>query len=380
MTQRSIVCKLDVTPEDAKTFAETVSVFADACNDILAVALREKVFNQYKLHKLVYYSTREKFGLSANLAVRAIARVADALKRGKRKGKLPARFKARSIDYDARIFAYHEKSQSVSLTVLGDRIKIPLAIGRYQRKALHEQKPAAACLVRRGREFFIHICIEEEPRVRPAPTKAIGVDRGAYNLAVTSTGHFFSGRKAMHIRAKFASRRSNLQAKGTRSAKRVLQRLSGREFRWMSDLNHCISKAIVAEAVRRRASIKFEALDGIRDKINTYRKLWRTRLSAWAFGQQEKFTRYKAGREGVRVDSVVARGTSRECSRCHAEEKRFRRGAHFKCAICGYRLPADLNAAKTISGRQACPETGTVMTPKVASVLHCAPQQQAAGL
>jgi IS605 OrfB family transposase len=184
----------------------------------------------------------------------------------------------------------------------------------------------------------------------------------------------------MHLREKFASRRANLQAKGTRSAKRVLQRLSGREHRWMRDMNHCVSKAIVAEAVRRRASIKFEDLDGIRDRINTYRKLWRTRLSTWAFGELETLTRYKALIAGVRVDSVLARGTSRECCKCHTEEKRFRRGAHFTCTACGHRLPADLNAAKTISGRQACPETGVVMRPMVASEFHRAPQQQAVGL
>jgi IS605 OrfB family transposase len=380
MAQRSIVCKLDTTPGESKVLTETVSVFAAACNDILATALREKISNKFNLQKIVYYRVREKFGLSANLAVRAVARVADSLKRGKRKGRLPKQFKARSIDYDARIFAYHAKSQSVSLTVLGDRIKVPLAIGRYQRKALRGQSPTAARLVRCGREFYIHICIEEEPKTSTAPTRSIGVDRGAYNLAVTSTGHFFSGRKAMHTREKFASRRAKLQAKGTRSAKRVLQRLSGKEHRWMRDTNHRISKAIVAEAIRRRASIKLEALDGIRDRINTYRKLWRTRLNTWAFGELEAFTRYKALLAGVRVESVAAYGTSRECCRCHAQEKKFRRGAHFVCAACGYRLPADLNAAKTISGRPACPETGTVTNPMVASESHRAPQQQAAGL
>lgn len=36
-----------------------------------------------------------------------------------------------------------------------------------------------------------------------------------------------------------------MQAKGTKSAKRKLKALSGRENRWMSDVNHQLSKALV---------------------------------------------------------------------------------------------------------------------------------------
>ncbi|MFN3919744.1 MAG: RNA-guided endonuclease InsQ/TnpB family protein, partial [Methylohalobius sp.] len=323
---------------------------------------------------LVYHDIRKRFGLSANLAIRAIARVAWAVKAAKRKNCAIKRFKPTSVDYDERIFAYRENEESVSLTTVNGRIHVPLVLGTYQRGALRGKKPTAAKLVYRNHAWFIHIVIEDEPGQRSNPICAIGVDRGVYNIAVTSTGTFHSGRQARHIREKFAFRRAKLQSKGTRSAKRALKRLSGRERRFMRNENHRISKAIVAEAVRNRASIKLENLTGIRDRIKRFSRAWNRKVNAWAFRELETMIRYKAALAGVEVVSIPAKDTSRECSQCGAVDPSSRSGAHFECAVCGYRLSADLNAAKTISGRHACPERAAVNRPMVAGEWHsCTP-------
>ena len=49
----------------------------------------------------------------------------------------------------------------------------------------------------------------------------------------------------MKKRDKFQAVRAELQSRGTKSAKRVLKRLAGRENRWMTDVNHQISKTLV---------------------------------------------------------------------------------------------------------------------------------------
>jgi IS605 OrfB family transposase len=149
----------------------------------------------------------------------------------------------------------------------------------------------------------------------------------------------------------------------------------------MRDVNHCISKAIVAEAVKRRAVIKLENLDGIRDRTSRFSRVWRRRVHAWAFRELDTMTQYKAELAGLGTEYVLAPNSSRECPKCHTVDEKSRRGAHFLCVACGYRLPADLAAARTISGRHACPERAVVMQPMVSSVLHLfAPQKQAAGL
>jgi IS605 OrfB family transposase len=363
---------MNPAPVAASALKDTVEKYALACDAILAVAVREKTSNKVKLQHACYREIRERFGLSANLTVRAIARVAWSIKAARKKGKVVKKFKPTSIDYDERIFAYRENEEAVSLSTTKGRVHVPLVLGQYQRDALRGKKPTAAKLVYRDREWFVHIVIEDDPGQRSNPICAIGVDRGVYNIATTSTGKFYSGRKAMHVREKFASRRKALQSFGTKGAKRALKRLSGRESRYIRDLNHRISKAIVAEAVRKNATIKLEDLTGIRDRLKRFSRTWNRKVHAWAFRELEKMIRYKAESAGVKLVSVPARDTSRECSKCGAVDENSRSGAHFKCAVCGYRLAADLNAARTISGRHACPERAAVNRPMVAGLHSCA--------
>ena len=370
MVTRTVACKLAPDAAAETAIRDSAVAFAVACNYVLAVALREKVSNQFKLHHLAYYDVRKRFGLPANLAVRAIARVAGAIKSAKRKGRKPKAFRPTSIDYDAKIFAYREADQSVALTTVAGRIRVPLALGDYQRDALRGKKPTAAKVALRDRALYVHIAIDEAPAERPEPTCAIGIDRGIYNLAVTSTGKFFSGREAMHKREKFTARRATLQAKGTKSAKRALKRLSGREARWMRDVNHVVSKAIVGEAATRNAEIKMEDLHDIRERTRRFSRVWNRKLNAWAFRQLGDFVEYKAARAGLRVTEVPARNTSRTCPRCKEVDKHSRSGAHFQCVFCGYRLAADYAAAKTVAEGHARPARVAVSRPTVAGTLH----------
>ena len=374
--QKTIICKMNPSDVALNAINCTLIAFASACDFVLAVAVREKTSNKIRLQHLAYRDIREKFGLSANLAVRAIARVAWAIKAAKAKGRVPKKFNPTSIDYDQRIFSYVENEEAASITTVNGRMRVPLVLGQYQRDALRGKKPTAAKLVKDGKGFRIHIVIDYDPEKSKDPICAIGIDRGVYNLAVTSTGKFHSGKKARHIRERFAARRARLQSIGTKAAKRRLKRLSGRERRWMRDVNHCISKSIVAEAKAMNAVIVFEDLTGIRDRIGTFSRTLNRMVNGWAFRELEDFSRYKAEAVGLRVESRNPRNSSRTCPACGHVAKENRNGAHFKCVRCGYRLPADLSAARTISGGHVRPERAAVNRPMVSDP-HIALQGQA---
>ena len=83
---------------------------------------------------------REQFGLSANLAVRAIARVAPRLANPKTRH---SQFKPTSIDYDARIFKLDVSSETVR-RLLDGRCILALALGDFQREGLVGQNPTSA--------------------------------------------------------------------------------------------------------------------------------------------------------------------------------------------------------------------------------------------
>ena len=132
----TICCKLLTTAPADKALEETSCSFADACNHVLIVAIQEKTHNAITLHKLCYADVRKLFGLSANLAVRSIRRVVSTLIKLKGKRKAPKKFRPGSIDYDARIFSYQERAETVSMTTIKGRIRVPMLLGEHQHKAL----------------------------------------------------------------------------------------------------------------------------------------------------------------------------------------------------------------------------------------------------
>ena len=82
-TIRTLSCKLLVPPPVAARIDATLEAFAQACNFVADWGNEHKKHRQYDLHKGCYRDIRERFGLSANLAVRAIARVAPRLAHAK---------------------------------------------------------------------------------------------------------------------------------------------------------------------------------------------------------------------------------------------------------------------------------------------------------
>ena len=164
METRTICCKLLTPIEMANALHETSDYFAKACNHVLKVAIEQKTENAIKLHKLCYATIRELFGLSANLAVRSIRRVSANLTKLKGKRKRPREFKPKSIDYDARIFTYRERDQTVSLTTTKGRIRIPMILGEHQKKALAGKTLTSATVINKAGVWYIHIVIEVTPK------------------------------------------------------------------------------------------------------------------------------------------------------------------------------------------------------------------------
>lgn len=344
---KTVRCKLEVNAETAPILLETLEKFAHACNDILRISQENGTTNKVRLQHLCYYEIKERYGLVANMVIRAIARVAEASKK-KRMHSRPRTFKPTSMSLDRDLFRFIEKTESVSLATVQGRVKLRLDIGNFQRGLLAGQKPTAGALYynRRTKEFYINIVVNREVPFPPKSGNVIGIDRGVYNLASASNGLNFSGRQAMHVRKHYGKLRQSLQAKGTRGAKRTLRRLSGKERRWMADLNHRISKAIVASCAPGD-TIAMENLKHIRSRIRVARKQRQIQHS-WAFGQLGSFIEYKAAERGIAVAEVDPRHTSQRCPMCGFASRNNRRSHQFKCSSCNHTANADLNAAVNI--------------------------------
>ncbi|MGW3287579.1 RNA-guided endonuclease InsQ/TnpB family protein [Streptomyces sp. NPDC001002] len=195
--------------------------------------------------------------------------------------------------------------------------------------------------------------LPEDPQ-NPAPQGFIGVDLGIANIATTSTGNRHSGRRRKRTRENDRALRTRLQRKNTRSARRRAKRHAGREARRNRDINHKISKHIVAEAQRTGRGIALEKLSGIRERARL-KKPQRVTMNTWPFAQLGDFIAYKARRAGVPVVYVNPAYTSQECSRCHHIDRRNRpTQATFTCRSCGFVEHADRNASHVIGQRAWC--------------------------
>jgi IS605 OrfB family transposase len=212
------------------------------------------------------------------------------------------------------------------------------------RKQLCQGKLGSAELVYRKGNFYLHISITiPAPEVKQ-PQGSLGVDLGFNRVAVTSDNKFHTAKNIRHKKACYKRTRRSLQANGSKSAKRALKRVSGRERRFVADTNHCVSKQIVADAKANNQRIVLEDLNGIRETGKA------RCVHEWSFAELQWMIRYKAARAGVEVAVVSPRYTSQTCSRCLHLGVRPNQ-SNFQCRDCGCQINADLNGAKSIAKR-----------------------------
>jgi IS605 OrfB family transposase len=349
MDQSLLTLKLKLLPDPAQHDAllETMERFNAACNDIAAVAFRERSANKVKLQHLVYRDIRERFGLSAQLTIRAIAKVAGAYKGGGK--KRPAFDPHGAIVYDQRILSFKALNR-VSILTLKGRQLIPLVVCDYHAGLLGagHMRGQAGLVSCRGK-WYLYLVVSVPTDRLMTQQGALGVDLGIANLATDSDGDTYSGEAVEQKRRIYAHRRRNLQRKGSRSARRKLRKIAGQQARFQANTNHCISKAIVRKAHDTGRSIVLEDLQGIRGRT-TVHKRQRARHANWAFRQLRSFIAYKAALSGVPLGFCNPRNTSKTCSRCgHCERANRRSQASFLCVWCGFAAPADHNAAVNIA-------------------------------
>jgi putative transposase len=362
--------KLLPTSAQAAALAATLHACNKAAGYVSRMAFEQNVTSRNELQKLCYHDIKDRFGLSAQPAVRVVKKVVDAyttLRANIRVGNLGSEKSARRIKacskpiafrehaaqpFDDRCLSWQLDARTVSIWTVAGRLKdIPFVGSSGQLATVRKHRRGESDLVLRdGRWFLLATCeIAERPQYEP--TDWIGVDRGITNLATTSDLDNFQGRRLRRYRRWHARKRAELQARRTKSATRRVKRRARREARHATHLNHRIAKDIVAVAERTGRGIALEDLQGIRDRVRLHR-YQRATQSSWPFHQLEQHITYKARRAGVPVLLVDARYTSQMCPRCkHTSRSNRPTRDRFSCRRCGLAGPADVVAAVNIRDR-----------------------------
>lgn len=345
----TVKCKLVVPASSLEAIDDTFSRYREACEYISGIAWETKTWGKVSLHHATYYKTRQRTGLPAQLTCTVRDKVAEAYRRDKSRRH---RFKRDCVRLDARTFRLMD-GERCSFTTISGRVKASLMLGDYQKDLLSGgtwETTGAADLVRKRGTLYIHIVVFRDFDDPQTASDYIGVDLGITNIAATSDGEVMTGEVVDKVRTRYAKLRRDLQAKASRSAKRKLKRLSGKEQRFARDVNHYISKSLVESASESGRGIAIEDLSGIRERTKV-RKAQRRRHHSWAFAELRDFLSYKCAIAGVPLAVIDPRYTSQACNTCGHTERANRSGEIFRCRECGYTDHADRNGAKNIRKR-----------------------------
>lgn len=352
MEQMTITAKIQisVTTDDKVLLDETMSVYSDACNYVSEYVFRTHDLKQFSLNKALYFTLREKFGLKSQMAQSVFKTVIARYKTliENQKEWIPLSFK--KPQYDLVWNRDYSLTQNCfSVNTLNGRIKLPYFMKGMSKYFDHTiYKFGTAKLVNKHGKYFLYIPVTydiEESNISDI-CNVIGIDRGInFVVATYDSKHksgFVSGKAIKQKRAHYAKLRKELQMRQTPSARRRMKAIGQRENRWMQDVNHCVSKALVEQNPKHTLFV-IEDLSGVRNATERVRTKDRYVSVSWSFYDLEQKLIYKAKQHHSTVIKLTPRYTSQCCPICgHIEKANRNKKIHlFCCKNCGYKSNDD---------------------------------------
>ena len=352
MEQITVTAKIQISVNtDSKALLdETMSVYSDACNYVSEYVFRTHDLKQFSLNKILYSTLREKFGLKSQMAQSVFKTVIARYKTILENQKEWIQPSFKKPQYDLVWNRDYSLTQNCfSVNTLNGRVKLPYfaeGMSKYFDHAIY--KFGTAKLVNKHGKYFLHIPVTydiEESNISDV-CNVVGIDRGInFVVATYDSKHksaFVSGKTIKQKRAHYSKLRKELQMRQTPSARRRLLAIGQRENRWMHDVNHQVSKALVENNPKHTLFV-LEDLSGVRNVTERVRTKDRYVSVSWSFYDLEQKLIYKAKQNQSVVIKVDPRYTSQCCPVCgHIEKANRNKKIHlFTCKNCGYKSNDD---------------------------------------
>lgn len=387
--EQTVTLKVKLKLEDPKisdSFKRTMEQYRQACNYISQYIFdHDFVLGQNKLSKALYQDIRQQFGLKSQMTQSAIRNVVAHYRtvktqlsqkpyrydsgekddRGRAIWKSakrdltwlwkPIYFKRPQVDLQRNRDWSILKNGQMSLNTINKRVKVTPVCHGFDQYLDHTWKFGIAKLLHEGNKWVLHISATKKlPDVNLSEiNNVVGLDRGLRFITNSYDSHgkslFFNGKQLTAKRTHYKKLRTQLQSKGTKSAKRRLKKIGQRENRWMTDVDHQITKALV-EHYGPKTLFVLEDLTNVRKVTEKVRKNRRYEQVSWAFYQFEQNLIYKSNLNQCLVLKVDAHYTSQRCPKCGQIRKANRdHDSHvYVCQHCGYSSNDDRIGAMNI--------------------------------
>ena len=352
MEQMTITAKIQIsaTVDDKVLLDETMSVYADACNYVSDYVFRTRNLKQFSLNKVLYSELRERFGLKSQMAQSVFKTVIARYKTILENESKWIKPSFKKPQYDLVWNRDYSLTQNrFSVNTLNGRVKLPYfseGMSKYFDHTVY--KFGTAKLVNKHGKYFLHIPVTYDVKESNISDirNVVGIDRGInFVVATYDSKHksgFVSGKAIKQKRANYSKLRKELQMRHTPSARRRIKAIGQRENRWMQDVNHCVSKALVKSNPKHTLFV-LEDLSGVRNVTERVKTKDRYVSVSWSFYDLEQKLIYKAKQNQSSVIKVDPRYTSQCCPVCgHTEKSNRNKKIHlFTCRNCGYRSNDD---------------------------------------
>ena len=337
--------QVQAAPEQRELLDVTMDMYRSACNFVANYIFQTHDLKQFSLNKALYYDLRKRYGLKSQMAQSVfktvIARYKTILE-NQHKWIKPDFSKPQ---YDLVWNRDYSLTQNLfSVNTLSGRVKLPYYSEGMKKYFDHDVYSfGTAKLVKKHGKYFLHIpvTIDIPESLNSDVCNVVGIDRGInFVVATYDSKHksgFVSGKAIKQKRAKYKQLRKELQQRQTPSARRRLKAIGQRENRWMRDVNHQVSKALVRNNPKHTLFV-LEDLSGVRSATEKVRRKDRYVSVSWSFYDLEQKLKYKAALNESLVINVDPRYTSQTCPVCGHTEKSNRNKRHhiFCCKNCGY--------------------------------------------
>ena len=352
MEQMTITAKIQIIAAEADKVLldETMSVYRNACNYVSDYVFRTHDLKQFSLNKALYSILREKFNLKSQMAQSVLKTVIARYKTILENQNEWIKPSFKKPQYDLVWNRDYSLTQNrFSINTLNGRVKLSYfsdGMSKYFDHTIY--KFGTAKLVNKHGKYYLHIPVTyevEESNISDI-CNVVGIDRGInFVVATYDSKHkygFVSGKAIKQKRANYSKLRKELQMRHTPSSRRRLKALGQRENRWMQDINHQVSKALVENNPKHTLFV-LEDLSGIRNATERVKTKDRYVSVSWSFYDLEQKLIYKAKQNQSSVIKVDPRYTSQCCPCCgHVEKSNRNKKIHlFTCKKCGYKSNDD---------------------------------------
>ena len=342
--------QVQVAPEQRELLDATMDTYRSACNFVANYIFQTHDLKQFSLNKALYYDLRERYDLKSQMAQSVFKTVIARYKTILENQHEWIKPNFSKPQYDLVWNRDYSLTQNLfSVNTLSGRVKLPYYSGGMEKYFDHDiYSFGTARLVKKHGKYFLHIPVTRDipEALDCAVCNVVGVDRGInFIVATYDSKHksdFVSGRDIKQKRVKYKQLRKELQQRQSPSARRRLKAIGQRENRWMQDVNHQVSKALV-ESNPKHTLFVLEDLSGVRNATERVRTKDRYVSVSWSFYDLEQKLIYKAKQNQSTVIKVDPRYTSQCCPMCgHIEKTNRNKKIHlFTCKNCGYKSNDD---------------------------------------